>query len=252
MSAATFRISLSAPEFSMLEKNALAVSCRYRDRHCLLGSTDAILEIFSRSKAGLLSDVTIREELSRIIQERNCAIELYRRQKKEKQTSVLRGEADSPAEKLFTEFYGRRKAHVQQQTLLGSRIEQIMEDLHEQGPGLERILRKKKSFLGRQSLPMYVSVSLCKSGELALSMPPMTDMTEHVARPMVEMESELSSLVRVRSNLRDQLLEAIDLFLPDSDQALSAFQKIVIKNRDLDAVESAINALTERLRAIEL
>ena len=242
MSAATFRISLSAPEFSMLEKNALAVSCRYRDRHCLLGSTDAILEIFSRSKAGLLSDVTIREELSRIIQERNCAIELYRRQKKEKQTSVLRGEADSPAEKLFTEFYGRRKAHVQQQTLLGSRIEQIMEDLHEQGPGLERILRKKKSFLGRQSLPMYV----------ALSMPPMTDMTEHVARPMVEMESELSSLVRVRSNLRDQLLEAIDLFLPDSDQALSAFQKIVIKNRDLDAVESAINALTERLRAIEL
>ena len=76
MSGISFRTSYSAPELSMSRNSAAVLSCKadYKDRHFLVGSTDAVVEIFLRSRAGLLPDVEIKSELSRVIVERKLSI----------------------------------------------------------------------------------------------------------------------------------------------------------------------------------
>ncbi|MCX6990807.1 MAG: hypothetical protein NTX49_07095 [Chlamydiae bacterium] len=259
MSGIPLRTSYSAPDLSMLRNSASELSCKadYKDRHFLVGSTDAVVEIFLRSRAGLLPDGEIKSELSKVIAERKLSIEVYRRQKKEKQffsgkgSDLTRSQVDSHAEMLFIKSYARCKCHLQQKTHLGLRIEHMMRNLHEQGPGLKRIFGKREEFSVRKSLPMYVSISLQTSSSshrrLMLSgIAAMPDIAEPVARHMVELESQLSSLKSRKVYLRDRLLEAIESFQANSD-AIPAFQKIVRENRELDVIQSEINALAKRL-----
>jgi len=204
MSPATFRISLSDAEFSMVRNTEAAVTDKLNDkpRHFLLGSTDPVLEILSRYKKGELLDAKIWEELFNVIGERKRSLDIYTTQKLQKK--VFYSDSDyllshleqSHREQLFTVFYTRRKVSLDQKIPVEIRIDRIIRNLREQGDGLKRIFKKKESLLGRRSLHMDVSVYLetfsSTDRGLIRDIPPMPDIAESVNVYKLEIEMELS------------------------------------------------------------